>query len=750
MKKGKKPVKKRQVTQNQQNKSRASYKKTAVKQQETAVEEYEEEDAEEQSQANTASKSQNKRNLIISAVIIVFCLLLYGNTIPFGYVFDDPIVVTRNEFTKDGFKGIGKILTSDSFAGIFGDHGGIIPGGRYRPLSVVTFAIEYQFLGENPHVTHAINVLMYAFTGILMFLLLSKIFGQKGIYKNPDIRATSIKSGLLSKWYLSVPFVATVLWVAHPIHTEVVANIKERDDIMALLGCLITLWYSLKYFETPKIKYLIVAGLTFFLSYMSKENAVTFLAVIPLTIYYFVEIPKAKKKSKKTVTPKQRYIFLMVALLIPTIVFLIMRVSILGNAIHNNIPQKLMNDPFLHTTTGEKYATIFYSLILYMKLMFFPHPLTVDYYPFQIPIINWSLLQVVVPLLIYLALGAFALLTIRKRAVFTYGIWFYLATFSIFSNIFFTIGTFVTERFLYISVFGFCLIAAFFLLQKLPYFIKNKTKVELKPLIHSSGMAFLLFVVIGLYSFKTIDRNSDWKTDKTLFEADLKSSPKSAKSNHVVGELYLQEALQEKDEQKRNELLEKSIELSRKGVEIHPRYVRCLHNLGVAIYERNKEDYKEAMPYFIRVIENQPYYEDTYRYVFTIMDQIDNNVPKNLKYKINTLETCYKLSQNHYKVNSTLGTYYLLINQLDKAYFYLDRAVRIESKLSKAGDYNNLGVIFSRKGELAKSGQMFEKAHELKPEQVSYLNNTIAIYSQLKNMQKVNYYAQKLQQLKNK
>jgi len=79
-------------------------------------------------------------------VIIIFLIGfgLYANTLSHDYTLDDKIVITENEFTKSGFAGIPDILTTDVFVGFYGVDKNLVTGKRYRPLSLVTFAIEYK------------------------------------------------------------------------------------------------------------------------------------------------------------------------------------------------------------------------------------------------------------------------------------------------------------------------------------------------------------------------------------------------------------------------------------------------------------------------------------------------------------------------------------------------------------------------------------------------------------------------------
>src|SRR5690348_7563981 len=98
-------------------------------------------------------------------ILMVVGFLFYANSIPNQFALDDGIVIIKNDYVQDGFKGIGKILSTDAYDSYYKHmHASqMLAGGRYRPLSIVVFAIEHQFFGESWPVRHFINVLFYLF-----------------------------------------------------------------------------------------------------------------------------------------------------------------------------------------------------------------------------------------------------------------------------------------------------------------------------------------------------------------------------------------------------------------------------------------------------------------------------------------------------------------------------------------------------------------------------------------------------------
>lgn len=500
-------------------------------------------------------------NLVPALILFFVAFGLYIQSVGFEYVLDDQIVLTKNDFVKKGFGGIKDILTTESMTGYFKEQKNLIVGGRYRPLSIVTFAIEHALFGpDNSTVSHFVNVLLYGLTALLLFRIMAILFPVK-----KD-----------QKWYFSMPFIATLLFVLHPIHSEVVANVKGRDEIMTLMGSLAAMYYSLKYVKTEKIYLLILAAFTFFLALMSKENALTFIAVIPFSIYFF---SNASFKKIAAVT---------IPLILVGVAFIALRTSVIGYLLDSGKQvTDIMNNPFADMNGSQKYATIVYTLLVYLKLLIFPVQLTHDYYPYHIPIMNWGDWRVILSLIVHLILGVVALLGLKRKSVFSFAIIVYLATLSITSNLPFTVGTFMNERFVYISSIGFCIALAYMLLEKLPQLGQKITYFREVPIMKSMGLGIVALCCLG-FTAKTIDRVPAWETPLTLNSAAIKVSKNSARANLFVGTAIFENYKVEEDNTKKQEMLKDVNFYINKSLEINPRYGSALTMKGGLI----AEDYK--------------------------------------------------------------------------------------------------------------------------------------------------------------
>ncbi|MBK7011132.1 MAG: hypothetical protein IPH36_22100 [Saprospiraceae bacterium] len=184
------------------------------------------------------------------AVLLVVGLFIYYQTANYGYVLDDQIVITDNQFTKKGFSGIYEILSTESMTGYFGAQQNLVQGNRYRPLSLVTFAMEYGIFNElKPGVSHVINLLLYILSCVFILRLVQLLI--------PDKKP-------LMGWF-DMGFAAALLYLVHPIHVEAVANIKGRDEIMAMLFSLLSLYFFVLHYMYGKGKnYLYAALATYF------------------------------------------------------------------------------------------------------------------------------------------------------------------------------------------------------------------------------------------------------------------------------------------------------------------------------------------------------------------------------------------------------------------------------------------------------------------------------------------------------
>ncbi len=507
--------------------------------------------------------------LFIALVAIIF----YTNTFNNGYALDDTAVIVSNEFVHQGFEGIPDILTKDVYYSYYSQIGSSdqLKGGRYRPLSVVSFALEQQLFGAVPkggtdsiirnglgfemqlpyekkflhemHMRHIVNVVLFALLGVVLLYILRLI-----VFKNEPV----------------IALIATLLFVIHPLHTEVVANVKSRDEILSLLFICLTFIFSHKYQEIKKVWLLITALACYFLAYLSKEYAVTLMVLLPLSFYLFKGT--TLWKSALNALP-----FLAI-----TLVYIFIRLQVIGQ--RNELSDSdIQINPYAWASGAEKLATEIATSLNYLKLLIFPHPLSSDYSYNQIPYKDFTNPLVWLSLLVHLGLFGGFFYFLKKKPILSFAIAFYLINLLMVCNIVFDIGATMGERLIFHASVGFAIGLAYLLVKGIEM---------IRPVSNQKfAMAGLLLVVIVLCGFKTIERNKDWKSDATLFFQDINVSPNSFLVNVNVATMLVNQSDFEKDEAKKNANLHRAVSLFSRVIGMQDNYVLGILNRSIAYYK---------------------------------------------------------------------------------------------------------------------------------------------------------------------
>lgn len=596
----------------------------------------------------------SKKYALALTVITILPIALYWQTVTFGYILDDKIVITDNAYTQEGFAGIWDIMTTESFQGYFGERKNLVQGNRYRPLSIMTFAVENGLWGNKPGISHSINILLYILTGWLLLRVLTNILPTS----DRQVR------------YLSFAVATTLLYLSHPLHIEAVANIKGRDEIMAMLISLWCLWLSIRYHHQPGFVRLMSIGVVFFLGLLAKENTITFLAVIPLTLWCFKR-STAACLTKVTLT-----------LLASTAIYLALRFTMAGVPSFSQEITDVMNNPFYGMTIGERTATTFYTFFKYVQLLVIPYPLSHDYYPYAIPKVGWDDVRAIVALITHVVAALWSLWAIPRRSIPAYTILFYLLTFSIVSNVVINVGTFMNERFVYMASLGYAILLAYLLVDRLPQWAG---KVG-----HKVG--FGLFVVIMLlYSVITIDRVPAWASALALNESAVVVSPGSARANSFMATALFNDFRAAPDKRQALPLLDEAEVYADRALQILPDYGNGnTMRLGIAS-ERYKVDYQispllEDFERVIMVRPGIPFITEFMDYVIdrgahtseliSFYDRIGNRFiteQNNPKAAIYYLEHGSKIDRSNSRLNQSLANAYQLSGQPAKANEYLNR-----------------------------------------------------------------------------
>src|SRR5215813_5093055 len=343
------------------------------------------------------------RTLVLCLVLVAVC---YSNSIPNAFILDDILIVGANE----------RIRHIDPLHFLFQSYwGDLNHAGIYRPLTIFTFSLEYPIWGVWASGFRITNLLLHAVNGWLVFLL------ARGFLGSPVAALAS-----------------AVVYIVHPIQTEAVVSIVSRSELLAA-GLFFTAWLAFRKGRTW------VTAIIYFLAALAKESAITLPAILML------EMAVTEGGIRKVRESWRRF----AVLAMTGIAYLTLRVYVLGGL---GIPPsgQYLNGTL---TLTERWLTSGRVFLQYFRLILAPVQIASDYDFNSIPIAGirdwdaWLGLAVV---------GAAIILAVRffkLRPAVSLGILFFFIALLPVSNWIMPIALLMAERFLYLPIFGFALLA---------------------------------------------------------------------------------------------------------------------------------------------------------------------------------------------------------------------------------------------------------------------------------------------------
>lgn len=489
----------------------------------------------------------------IYILICVVTLIQYGNTFNHDYAWDDAIVVTQNERVQQGLS-----KPADFFRNIKSDEVQYRYG--YRPISLLSFALDIELSGMKPKTGHVMNVLYYALLCCLIFYFLLRMFPEKGV--------------LFS-------IIVLGLFIIHPVHTEVISNIKSRDEILAMIFGVSSLIFLLNLLEKSKNKF-INAGmmlLTLILSFLSKENGITFVGVLMLVAYF---------KNTNLIPSYLKYGLPVLG----GILLVAIRYFVYSDTVFENNATELL-ESFRYKEDGfvgnplfdavgfmEILPNVFNILIKDLGLMIFPITLVHDYGFSHSTIVSWSNPLVIVSVIFHLGLIYVIIREFKKKSILLFGILFYFITLSVYLHIIQIGPDYMGERFLFVPSLGF-IIAIVAFVERISI---TKSFLDTKS-IRKNGKTKIAWGILGLFFImgfvKTIDRNKAWENNTTLFEADIEALDDCARAQYNYACLLHNKYYQNPTPTSQKKILYHY----KRAVEISDRSMKAMLDLGNAYME---------------------------------------------------------------------------------------------------------------------------------------------------------------------
>ncbi|XP_004564502.1 protein O-mannosyl-transferase TMTC3 [Maylandia zebra] len=447
------------------------------------------------------------KEILLLSGLVVGC---YWNSLSCGFVFDDVSAILDNKDLRPSTP-IHNLFLNDFWGTPMAEERS---HKSYRPLTVLTFRLNYLFSELSAASYHLLNVILHAVVCVL-FLRVCRLFLDK-----------------------TSSLVAALLFAVHPIHTEAVTGVVGRAE---LLSSIFLLAAFLAYTKSTGPDHSIVwppIALTVVLvaaATLCKEQGITVVGVccvyeifiaqgftLPMLVDTIWQVLQGKDGFPYAVL---QTLLKLIVLVISTLLLVIIRVQV----IQSQLPVfTRFDNPAAVSTTPTRQLTFNYLLPVNAWLLLNPSELCCDWTMGTIPLVESLVdLRNLATLVFYIFLGLLAYHSLRYRhssaKTVIMALSLIVLPFIPASNLFFPVGFVVAERVLYVPSMGFCVLVAH----------------GFKMISHKGQLKKISWLMIGLllttYTVKTFHRNWDWESEYTLFTSALKVNKNNAKLWNNVG-----------------------------------------------------------------------------------------------------------------------------------------------------------------------------------------------------------------------
>lgn len=574
-----------------------------------------------------------KRQYLYILIIVFLSFTVYFNTFFNPFIFDDQFFIVDN-FEIRSLKNIPSYFSKPSV------------GNLYRPMRSVLYSLAFFIWRLNPIGYHLNAIILHTMISILVYLILSEVIPNKHF-----------------------SFIASLLFVTHPIHAERVANMTGGFELLGILFLFLAFYNYLLFRKYNSRKWFVYSAIFFLLGLFSSEEVIVFPILALLHDFCFVDNFVEGKNIFNINNMKNRikYFWVYIASLL---FYLVVRFSVLQQIGRAEVY-------FL----GNLQTRILSTLVIFLRyiyILILPLNLTVDYY---IKTYNSFLsLSIILTIIIYLLILFIWIKSYRNNKIVFFSIgWFFIALLP-FSNIF-PVHTFMADRYLYASSFGFVLLFTY-LLGK---FISKYSK--------RVYILVTVFLVIS-YSSLTIIRNSEWKSDYVLLSKAIEREPKSSTAHNDLGQVYQEMGIYDRafDEYK------KSIMLNNKN------HIAWL-NFGSLYGELG--NYSEAVYYINRSLSVFGSYK-AYNNLGLIYDKLGEH-----EKAIKELKGAIEFNPSLTKAHMDLGIVYAKIGRFEIALEEFNKALEINPNI--ADIHYNLGILYEFLNQTDNAKKEFFIANQLEP-----------------------------------
>jgi tetratricopeptide (TPR) repeat protein len=564
------------------------------------------------------------RSAAVLAGAVALSAAVYYPSLRGEFVSDDLNAIVSNERVTGGASAVELFMTFSWWGSSRAD----APG--YRPLTTWTFARQHDLAGMSVTSWHAVNFVLHGVVSWLVFLAALELGGRR----------------------------ATALWIGASfcvlaIHTEAVAWVVGRAELLAGIGYCAALLFALRYRRGGGPFYAAGAAVALAGGTFAKESAATVMAV-PLLAALLLPGGMRERRRDAIVAAAMVGGFLLYAA---------MRAVADGPFLASAAGDQLDN-PLAVIDVGTRLLGAIAVLGRYLALTVWPYPLSVDY-SFDALGIGPGFLGDTYSLIAVASILCLALVSWKLQGATAFALLLAASAYSLVSNTVLLIGTVMAERLLYTPTIGLLLAAT----PAIDGALARRRSAR-------TAIVFLLVLCCVHATVSTI-RSYDWRSPITLFESAVRAHPRSARARMELASAYGRVGASAKAEAEFAE-----------AIRILPTYAAAWYNLGNARARRGALD--TAADAYREAVEHAPRLTQAW-YNLALVEQMRGRSEA----AIEAFAETTRISPRDAQAHTALGDALLAVGRVEEAVESYTRAIDVGGDAA-AGARLNRGVALER------------------------------------------------------
>jgi len=585
-----------------------------------------------------------KKPWIYFLLLAAIGLTIYSNTLGNRFVWDDEFLVLKNYLIKN-WHYLPEIFTSELRVFSLG------VSNFYRPFQAISYMFDYSFWRLDPFGYHLTSIILHILVSMLIYILVNLIS----------------KSNLIA-------LLTSLLFLVHPIHTEVNSYISGRADSLAALFILASFILYLKQDEagvarTKSKLYFIVSIFLFIFAILSKEIALVYPFIL---VFYDYATKKERLKPRYYKYGVFFIIFFLYAALRLT------KLNFLKGYGLSVFPS--------HSSFFSRFLAAGEIIFIYLKLLFFPFDLHLLRSVANIT--NLFSFDAIVAFLVLLILAALLVLAFKySRVAFFYYLWFLaflLPTLNLFP-----IGVSISEHFLYLPSIGIFAIISTVIITFFNSGLMPSSQYK------KIGFSVVIAAILAILGVFTYNQNKIWKNNISLYSHLLKYNPDDFIIHNNLGAEYFLLGNYEEAESE-----------FKKALKNNPNYAFSYNNLGNLFAAQNIFD--QAALFYNKAAELRPDFAEP-------RNNLGNAYLKAGRYQeaIKEFILALRIDPKDFSVYQNLGVINYKLGNKQTAIDYYKKAIEINNTHIPA--YYNLGFIFYNDGDFNTAYRFWNKALTIAP-----------------------------------